>query len=134
MACNTAARQDWIERVAIGASLLCLVHCLALPIAIAMLPALATVIPIPEHAHVWLLGIVVPAAGFALLSGYRGHGDIRPSLAGAAGLVLLTLAALALPETVWDIPLTISGSAAVVFAHSLNWTLRHACRSTRDCQ
>lgn len=134
MTCHTTARQDWMERVAIGASLLCLIHCLALPIAIAMLPALANVMPIPEEAHVWLLGFVVPAAGLALLSGYRSHHDIRPLLAGSSGLALLAAAALLLPETAWDTLLTALGSLTIVSAHVLNWALRHACRRAQDCQ
>lgn len=128
MGIGSAASQDRIECVAIGASLLCLVHCLVLPIAFAMLPFLASTMPIPEEVHVWLLVFVVPAAGGALLSGYRNHRDIRPCLAGSAGLVLLAASALLLTETAWDIPLTVLGSLALIAAHLLNWRLRHACR------
>lgn len=128
MDCGSAARQDWMERVAIGASLLCLVHCLAVPITIALLPSLTSPMPIPEEAHVWLLAFVIPAAGLTLLSGYRSHRDIRPLLAGSAGLLLLAFAALLLEETAWDMPVTVSGSLVLIIAHVLNWSLRHACR------
>lgn len=111
-----------------GASLLCLVHCLVLPIAFAILPFLASTMPIPEEAHVWLLAFVIPMAGIALVSGYRSHRDIRPCLTGSAGLMLLASAALLLAETAWDMPLTVLGSLALILAHILNWSLRHACR------
>jgi len=134
MSCSKTVRQDWMERVAIGASLLCLVHCLALPIAIAMLPALAHAMPIPEDAHVWLLIFVIPAAGLALWSGYRTHCDIWPLFAGSAGIALLASAVLLMSETGWEMPLTVAGSLTVVFAHVLNWRLRHACRPTKVCE
>ncbi|RED17643.1 MerC domain-containing protein [Parasphingopyxis lamellibrachiae] len=128
MGIGSAASQDRIERVAIGASLLCLVHCLVLPIAFATLPFLANTMPIPEQVHVWLLAFVIPAAGIALLSGYLSHRDIRPCLAGSAGLMLLASATLLLVETAWEMPFTVIGSLALILAHALNWSLRHACR------
>ena len=41
-------REDWFERAAMGASMLCLVHCLALPLIIAALPALSQILAIPR--------------------------------------------------------------------------------------
>ncbi|QLC26872.1 MerC domain-containing protein [Parasphingopyxis algicola] len=114
--------------MAIGASLLCIVHCLILPVAVALLPALAAFVALPETLHIWLLGFVVPVAGIVLLSGYRVHRDNRPPVAGAAGLVLLALAALLFPETVLDMVLSTVGSVLLVGAHLLNWAYRHGCR------
>ncbi|MGP1284058.1 MAG: MerC domain-containing protein [Parasphingopyxis sp.] len=119
---------DWMESIAIGASLLCLVHCLILPVAVALLPALAAFVALPEALHIWLLGFVAPVAGLVLLSGYRVHRDHRPPVAGALGLVLLAFATLFFPETVLDMLLSTVGSVLLVRAHLLNWTCRHGCR------
>lgn len=132
MECRATARHDWMERAAIGGSLLCLVHCIALPSAIALLPALGNA-ALPHDAHVWLLAFVVPATGGALIAGYRGHRDPRPLVVGVAGLCLLAVAALLLLETAWETPLTVIGSLAIVAAHGGNWMLRHAGPTRTDC-
>lgn len=131
---QTTVRQDRMERIALGASLLCLVHCLALPVAIAMLPAFGNVATLPHEAHVWLLAFVAPATGTTLLSGYRSHRHPRPLAVGAAGLALIAIAALLLLETAWETPLTVAGSLMIVIAHGANWTLRHASKAAGDCQ
>ncbi|WP_163831461.1 MerC family mercury resistance protein, partial [Proteus mirabilis] len=46
---------DLVERAAVGASLLCLVHCAGLPLLLAALPALSRMVAIPEALHLWLL-------------------------------------------------------------------------------
>src|SRR3546814_17195654 len=49
-----------IEHTALGASLLCLIHCLALPLLFAALPALSSVIPVSRPFHLVMLAIAVP--------------------------------------------------------------------------
>ncbi len=124
-------REDWLERTAMGASLLCLVHCLALPLILAALPTLGGIVHLPEEVHVWLLFLVLPATGAALLTGYRRHRDVRPLMVGGFGLALVTAAALLLLETRWEMPVTVAGSLFIAAAHVFNWTLRH--RSAANC-
>jgi hypothetical protein len=117
--------EDWFERAAVGASLLCLVHCLALPLLLAALPALSRFLAIPEGFHVGLLFFAVPASGIALVAGRARHGGTRPLLWGIAGLSFLAIAALALAETRWETPVTVGGSLILAAAHISNWRLRH---------
>ncbi|WP_174280283.1 MerC domain-containing protein [Sphingomonas bacterium] len=119
-------RVDWVERVAIGASAACLVHCLALPLLIAALPALSAVLDIPESFHLWALGLAIPAALFALLQGRSKHGDTGPLLLGLVGLTLMVLGALVVAETA-ETPVTVAGSLLLAGAHLINWRRRHAC-------
>jgi hypothetical protein len=117
---------DWLERGAVGASFLCLVHCLALPFLIAALPTLATVLPVSERFHVWILAFAVPAAMIALWSGRSQHGATGPLLTGIAGLVLLLIGAVVLGETRWETGVTVAGSLTLALAHVRNWRMRRS--------
>ena len=116
---------DWVERAAIGASTLCLIHCAGLPLLLAALPALSSLIHVPESFHVWVLAFAVPSSALALLSGRSRHRQAYPLLAGIAGLVLLATDALLLLGGPWETPVTILGSLCLAVAHVANWRLRH---------
>lgn len=120
------ARTDWIERVAFGAALLCLVHCLALPIAIAALPALSRILALPENLHAWLLVLAVPASTLALLGGGFKRERRAVLLFGFAGIVMLAAGALIFGATAAETPVTVAGSLVLASAHLSNWRLRHA--------
>ena len=115
---------DIIESIAVGATAACLVHCLALPLLIAALPTLASVIPVPEAFHLLALGLAVPATGGALFVGYRRHRLAAPLVAGGVGLALLALGVLRWGGTPLEAPVTIAGSLAIAAAHLFNWRLR----------
>ena len=119
-------RADWAERLAIGASAACLVHCLALPLALAALPALSSVLSLPESFHVWVLAIAIPTALLALLHGRARHGRGWPLVAGLSGLTLLAIGALVL-EGGSETLATVLGSLTLALAHIANWRMRHAC-------
>jgi hypothetical protein len=116
---------DWTERAALGASVACLAHCLALPLLLAALPGLSAILAIPESFHRWVLAFAIPAAGFALLYGYAQHRARIPLVAGIAGLVLLALGALLFDESRWETLVTVAGSLVLAGAHLANWRLRH---------
>ncbi len=129
---SVSVHDDWYDRAALGASLLCLVHCLALPLLLAALPTLAEVIAIPESFHSWLLLFAIPASGAALMSGRARHGALWPICAGAFGLLFLTLGALVFGHTSGETAFTVAGSLALATAHIGNWRLRHACKVITD--
>jgi hypothetical protein len=119
-----AKRSDIVESMAIVAAAACLAHCIALPILIAALPALASVIPIPTAFHIAALIFAVPTTLFALAIGYRHHHRAFPLLAGLGGLVLLMIAVLVYERTPGEAPVTIAGSLLIVAAHLSNWRMR----------
>ena len=121
--------QDMIEGLAVGATLACLVHCIALPLILAVLPALATIVPIPTTFHILALAFAVPATGGALYIGYRHHRLAAPLLAGGAGILLLSLGVLRWGETPLETPVTILGSLLIATAHVANWRLRRAAHT-----
>ena len=123
---------DWVERAAVGASALCLIHCIGLPLLLAALPALSSLIAIPESFHVWILGFAVPTSALALVAGWRHHRRTYPLLIGAAGLILLATGALLLLGGRWETPVTIMGSLCLAAAHIGNWRLRHVHHHHHD--
>ena len=110
-----------LDRSAIGLSFLCLAHCLAFPMLIAFLPALATVLPQGEWVHPLLLAIALPLAGVALWRGWRRHRAVQPLAFGAIGLALMTIGVDAGASA--EIVLTVAGGLALAGAHLLNWRL-----------
>jgi len=120
-----APATDWVERAALGASLLCLIHCAGLPLLLAALPALAKLIALPEDLHLWVLGLAVPASSAALLLGVRRHRSPLPLFLGCFGIALLAAGALLLLRGPLETPVTIAGSLFLAFAHIANWRLRH---------
>lgn len=122
----TDQQQDRLERAAMGSSLLCLLHCLALPLLLAAVPVSAESPLGGEDFHLWVLVFAVPASGAALWIGRAKHGAAWPLVLGALGLALLAAGALMLGGTAGETPVTILGSAALIAAHLGNWRLRHA--------
>jgi hypothetical protein len=124
MARIMARKDDLIEGIAVGATIACLVHCLALPLLIAIIPVIPAVLPIPEHFHAIALGLAIPATGGALFAGYRRHRVAAPLLAGTMGLLLLTLGATHWEATPLETPVTVLGSLCIAAAHLVNWRYR----------
>lgn len=118
---------DWLDRAAVCASGACMAHCLALPLVVAALPALSSVLAAPEAFHLWMLALAVPAAAVALVQGRARHGAWAPLVVGAAGLVLLATGALVLGEGRLETAVTVAGGVLLATAHVANRRLRRAC-------
>ncbi|WP_242115606.1 MerC domain-containing protein [Sphingomonas lacusdianchii] len=115
-------RTTLLDGAAIGASLLCLIHCIGLPILFALLPALASIgLPSSEWLHLLLLLTAIPVSALALVGGWRAHGRVVPMLLGALGLAGLAagLAFDSVPGA--ETALTVAGSLALAMAHIGNW-------------
>jgi len=121
-----ARKDDLIEGIAVGATIACLIHCLALPLLFALVPVVSAVLPIPAHFHVIALALAIPATAGALFAGYRRHRIAGPLVAGTAGLVLLTLGATHWEATPMETPVTVLGSLCIAAAHLVNWRYRRA--------
>ena len=101
-------------------SSLCLIHCIAIPVAIALLPTVALVIPDLPWLHAGLLLLAIPASGIALLRGWRVHRDAVPAAVGAVGLLVMASALLAETHSMTEVALTVSGGLLVAAGHLLN--------------
>jgi len=122
---------SWFDGFGVGASALCLIHCLALPLLIAALPAVANRFDPGEGFHLGVLLFAIPTSAFALIEGWRRHRALAPLFVGATGLMLLA-AGLAFENWVAvETGVTVAGSLLLAGAHVVNWRRRSA---TRACQ
>lgn len=131
---STARTQRVLDRFAIGASLLCLAHCLATPLLVVLAPVLASTVLAGEVFHLALLSWVLPTSVVALWFGCRRHEDRSVLLMGGAGLVVLIVAALwgtALAGETGEKVATVAGSLAIVAGHWRNFRLcrRGSCEA-----
>lgn len=116
----------WLDRDAVGLSMLCLVHCLAFPVVVMALPAMGEILPRQWWVHPVIFALAVPMATIALVRGWSDHRDRRPVLLGGIGLALLGLGLLAAEASAAEVLLTVVGGLIVAAAHLLNWRLgRH---------
>lgn len=109
------------DGLAIGASTICLVHCLALPVLFLLVPTLATFLAFPESFHMMALFFAIPTSLLALAGGYRRHRWLLPAMMVAPGLLLLALGALAAPTAWAETLLTVIGALFLAVGHALNW-------------
>lgn len=121
---NSSRRRVLLDKIAVGLSGLCLLHCLLLPFVVAFLPFLGQLED--DHLHTELLLFVIPVSVIALTVGYRRHRQIGVILWGAAGLAILTIGALVVHDLYGlaaDRATTISGSLILAFTHFQNFRL-----------
>ncbi|MFT4257053.1 MAG: MerC domain-containing protein [Pseudoxanthomonas sp.] len=117
---------------AIGLSALCLVHCLALPVLAALLPALS-VWAEAEWVHLVFVAVAIPLTGTALHRAHRRRRLPAPLVALALlGLSGLLLGALGWPTHELEVPLTVTGALLLAGVHVWNWS-RHRHRDGEQC-
>lgn len=116
---------------------LCIIHCIALPICLLLLPALgAYTEALDGHTHNILLVLVVGAAGLSFIPGYRVHKHAMPAALAIAGILALCFAAYlshhghgscADHHNSWEPYVAITGSSLLILAHWVNHTKCKKC-------
>ena len=115
--------RSWLDQAAVGISVMCLAQCLALPVAIAALPALSAALALPGWTHLALLLIALPLSFAGLIRGYRKHGRYLPIAIGAAGLQFMVIGVLFENVRLIETGLTVAGTTLVAVAHIRNLRL-----------
>ena len=82
------------DKTAISLSIVCALHCLALPSLLVILPSLTALNLADEMVHIWMLVAVIPISIYALTMGCRKHKRLSIMLLGLVGLAVLIAAAL----------------------------------------
>ena len=108
-----------LDRLAIGLSGLCLVHCLATAVTLAVLASAGGLLGAPIIHEVGLT-LAMVLAGVALVRGVLEHGFMMPSAIGALGLGVMA-GALQLPHDGTEALYTMVGVGLVAFGHRLNF-------------
>lgn len=117
-------RTALLDRFAMILSAACMVHCMATPFFVALLPVVGVSLLSDEAFHQFLLFLVVPASIWGLTSGCRRHRELGIAAIGAVGLTILISAGIAghaLYGEGGERMVTIVGSALVAIAHLMNY-------------
>jgi hypothetical protein len=114
----------WFDGFGVGASALCLVHCLAFPLLIAALPAIAGRLDLGEGFHLGVLLFAIPTSSFALIEGWRRHRGVAPLFVGGAGLALMATGLAFESWVAMETGVTVAGSMLLAGAHISNWRRR----------
>ena len=111
----------YLDRAAMWLSGLCLVHCLALPLAMLLAPTLSHWVEATETTTHWILfGIAIPISLVAFVQGYRRLRSNLTLLLGGLGLLLMLVAVSHVFGRELEVVLTVVGVTAVMFAHLRN--------------
>ena len=120
-----------LDRSAIVLSMICAVHCLAVPLAAVMMPMASTYWFADGHFHFLLLYLVLPTSALAIGLGCRRHRTFKVIAWGGAGLGFLVLGALLGQDRLGELGekgITLLGAGLVVLAHAHNFRL---CRQSQ---
>ena len=121
---------SWADWVGVGASTVCVIHCIVTPFLLSFSAVLAHFLPSEESTHRWLAIAIAAIGALALLRGFRVHRRTRVLLTMAAGLAFIFGGAWwgdLLPHHWMEVAVTFTGSAFMISAHRLNHTFCQEC-------
>ncbi|WP_326525162.1 MerC domain-containing protein [Sphingomonas sp.] len=107
-----------LDRFAIGLSGLCLAHCLATAVLVALASAAGALLVDPIFHEVGL-ALAIPLGAIALGRGIWEHGYMMPSAVGSLGLGVMA-GALTLPHSDVEVLYTLIGVGLLALGHDLN--------------
>jgi MerC mercury resistance protein len=107
-----------LDRIAMGLSGLCVVHCLATAIVIGLLASAGGFLGAPEIHEAGLV-IAMALASVALGRGVVEHGFMLPSAIGGLGLGVMA-GSLSLPHGAGEISYSVIGVLILALGHRLN--------------
>ena len=108
-----------LDRMAIGLSGLCLVHCLATSVLLALVSAAGGILGAPIIHEVGL-GLAMIMGAIALGRGILEHGYSMPSAVGGLGLGVMA-GALTMPHDGSEAVYTVIGVGILALGHRLNF-------------
>ncbi len=125
----------WADRLGTWASVLCVVHCLVMPMLLSVSTVFAHLLPGEEGTHRTLAVCVACLGALALVGGFRRHHRWRVVLLLMTGLCCIVYAAWfgdRLPSHVWEVGITSLGSLLMIAAHRVNHTFCGTCACASD--
>jgi hypothetical protein len=114
-----------LDVLGLAISGICLVHCLLLPVAALLVPAMAWGADHDtDHRFHWLLlGLAAPISSLALWRGAVRSGNFRWLIAGSVGLLLMLIGVLHLFGAASEVGFTMAGVSLLAVAHIRNFQL-----------
>lgn len=119
----TAAKAD---KLAIGFSSLCVIHCFATPLLMVLLPATVIASFDPESFHFWMVVAVIPTSIYAITAGYKKHQNLSVPIIAVIGLATLLCSVILGEHLLGEIGeklVTTIGAVIVAYSHYQNFTL-----------
>jgi hypothetical protein len=118
-----------MDAAGVGMSVLCIMHCLALPVtavvAPILVPSLANTLGVGHGLHLWLLLAAIPVSLGGLWWSMRvTHSGFNTLLVAALGLAIMTLGATHILSDVMATIVTLIGVTVLAAAHIYNWHSR----------
>jgi len=123
----------YYDKFAIGLSLLCTLHCFALPLFMLLLPTVSVLLLKDEGFHFYMVMMVLPISSFALWIGYNQHHNFKVIMLGISGLITLCITVFAGHELIGETTeklLTLLGSSFICYSHYLNYKV---CQQQDEC-
>ena len=121
------------DKAAIGLSFACALHCLMVPLFLAIFPSSTLSGLGDERIHLVLLALIIPISVFSLTLGCRVHRNLTVVAVGVTGICILCFSAL-LAHDIGGESLetagTLLGSSIVALSHALNFK---SCRAAHAC-
>lgn len=112
-----------LDRIAVGLSGLCAVHCVATAVLLGLLASAGGLLGNPLIHEVGLsLAMIIGAV--ALGGGIREHGFVLPGAVGVVGLAMMGFA-MTLHESGYEPVVTILGVSVLALGHRLNMMAKH---------
>ena len=121
------------DKLAVGFSGLCAVHCLALPLMLTLIPSMASLSLYKETFHAWMVVAVIPTSAYALTRGCRTHKEktvVFYGLLGLSGLIASVLLGEHNLGEVGEKLITVVSSSIIAYAHVRNFKL---CQAKDNC-
>ena len=117
-----------LDRFAIGASVVCALHCAVFPVFLAVFPSLVS-LPLDDHLfHQLIVWFVFPSSAAAVLLGCWRHKDRIVLLAGVFGLLALVLTAVFGHELLGEVGEKIATLLAATVLALAHWRNLSLCR------
>ncbi|GAA4883152.1 MerC domain-containing protein [Ferrimonas pelagia] len=130
---NSSRTQKHLDTLSIGMSVICLIHCLAVPLFLLLGMAVPSLLMSEELFHEMMLFAVVPLSSVAFFLGCRKHRNLSVLAYGLSGLATLIFAALWMHDLGGhdaETAMTLVGTSLMVIAHLKNYRLCRRC----ECQ
>jgi len=119
-----------LDNLGIAASTLCLIHCLAMPFIVGMLPLIGLSCLESHESHLWLASAIVIFALTAIVPGYLRHKRMDILILMIVGVSLVLFASFGAEHLLglsWELPLIAGGNLILVGTHLRN---RGLCKCT----
>ena len=121
------------DKAAIGLSFACALHCLMVPLFLAIFPSSTLSGLGDERIHLGLLALIIPISVFSLTLGCRVHRNLTVVAVGVTGICILCFSALLAHDMggeSLETAGTLVGSGIVALSHALNFK---SCRAAHAC-